>query len=161
MDILKTAAVLSLMAAPAAAHVTVQPQQAQAGAYQVLRFGLGHGCDAKPTTSLTVVIPEGVVTARPQPKPGWRLLAERAGERVSAVRWTGHLPADQFDEFLILVKLPAGAGPLAFPAIQTCGATEVRWDQPLSPGRPRPKHPAPVLNLSPVAAAPVAAEHRH
>ncbi|MBL8772550.1 MAG: YcnI family protein [Phenylobacterium sp.] len=148
-----------LCAGPAGAHVSIQPQTAPAGAYQVLRFGVGHGCEAQGTTQLRLEMPPGLGAARPQPKPGWKLTVERQGETVTAIVWRGALPADQFDEFIVLVKLPPDAAPLAFPAIQSCGKTAVRWAEPTPPGGPRPSHPAPVLTLVPVASP--AASHDH
>lgn len=148
---LGAAAVLAA-AGGASAHVSLQPAAAQAGAYQVLRFGVGHGCgDRGATTALRIAIPPGVSVARPQPKPGWTVQVGRSGDTVTAVTWRGGLPPDQFDEFLILAKLPEGAGPLAFPAVQSCGAEETRWTETATPGGPRPQHPAPALNLTPAA----------
>jgi uncharacterized protein YcnI len=142
------------VATSASAHVSVQPATAGAGAYQVLRFGLGHGCDGKATTALRIEIPAGTSVARPQPKPGWLLTVERgAGEAVTAIVWRGGLPADHFDEFLILAKLPPGEGPLAFPAIQTCGEAQNRWTETAPPGAARPKYPAPTVILTPAPAA--------
>jgi uncharacterized protein YcnI len=151
-------------AGAAAAHVSVTPAQATAGSYQVLRFGVGHGCDGQATTALKIEIPAGVAAARPQPKPGWTLSAERPpGEpgRTASITWTGELPASQFDEFLILVHLPPDAGPLAFPAIQSCGAAQNRWTETPQPGGARPDHPAPVVVLEPAAGAPDAGHHHH
>jgi hypothetical protein len=162
MVVLRTAAALVALAvaAPAVAHVTVQPAEAPSGAYQVLRFGIGHGCgDKAATTALRVEIPAGVAVARPQPKPGWTLEIVRSGEAVSAVVWRGALPADQFDEFVILTKLPGSGGPLPFPVIQTCEAAEARWVESRAPGQPRPKFPAPVVTLIP--AAPEAGHDHH
>lgn len=167
---LKLAAALVAAAGPAAAHVAIQPQTAVAGTYQVLRFAVGHGCGDQPTTALRIELPTGVQTARPQPKPGWRVAVARDGERPVAVSWQGGpLPADQFDEFLILVRLPAEASSLAFPAIQSCGARETRWVEPTPPGGPRPRQPAPILRLTPPAPTPVTpatpsqatGEHQH
>lgn len=143
----------ALAAAPAAqAHVTVQPSSAQTGAYQVLRFGVGHGCgDTAATTALRIEIPQGVSVARPQPKPGWTLEIERTGPTVTAVVWRGALPPDQFDEFVVLTKLPDAAGDLPFPAIQSCGAAQNRWVEVPPAGGPRPAHPAPILRLSPAS----------
>lgn len=140
------------VAAPALAHVTVQPATAPVGAYQVLRFGIGHGCgDKAATTALRMEIPTGVSVARPQPKPGWKLEIVRSDGAVSAIVWRGRLAPDQFDEFVVLTKLPAAAGPLAFPAIQSCGAEENRWIETPPPGAPRPKFPAPLVTLTPAA----------
>lgn len=142
-----------LVATAADAHVSLQPATAAAGGYQVLRFGVGHGCDGKATTALRIDIPAGMSTARPQPKPGWTLRVETGPDgAVSAIVWRGRLPADRFDEFLILAKLPAKEGPLAFPATQSCGNVETRWEEDVVPGADRPKHPAPTLILTPAPA---------
>lgn len=156
-------AVAALAAATSAqAHVSVQPQEATAGGYQVLRFGVGHGCDGKPTTSVRIEIPQGVSAARPQPKPGWRLDVQRSPDgAVNAIVWTGRLAADEFDEFLILTRLPPAPGPLAFPAIQACDGAEARWVEIAPPGAPRPAKPAPVVNLRPGASPPQAGHDRH
>jgi uncharacterized protein YcnI len=162
MVVLRTLSAIAVLAAaaPAAAHVTVQPSTAATGAYQVLRFGVGHGCgDKAATTALRIEIPAGVTVARPQPKPGWTVEIVRAGDAVSAIVWRGALPPDQFDEFVILTRLPAEGGPLAFPAIQSCGAEENRWTEPPPAGGPRPKFPAPVVSVIP--AAPEAGHDHH
>lgn len=133
-------------AGAACAHVSVQPPAATAGGYQVLRFGVGHGCAGKATTAVRIDIPAGVASANPQPKPGWTLGVDHAGDgRVTAITWRGELPADQFDEFLIHAKLPAAAGRLAFPAIQSCGTDTARWDDGAE------GHPAPALTLTSAA----------
>ena len=71
------------------------------------------------------------------------------GRQVSAIVWRGRLPADRFDEFLILARRPAKEGPLAFPATQSCGNVETRWVEEVGPHGDRPKHPAPKLMLTP------------
>jgi uncharacterized protein YcnI len=168
--VLKTAilaAALGLATRPALAHVGVSPKAADAGGYQVLRFGVGHGCEDQATTAVRIEIPRGVLSARPQPKPGWTLQIERGGEggkAVASVTWRGALPADQYDEFLIQVHLPDQPGPLAFPAVQSCGAAEVRWTEPAPPSGPRPKRPAPTVLLTPVsgeAAVPAMPQMHH
>jgi uncharacterized protein YcnI len=164
MDLLRTtlAALLAAAAAGAAqAHVALTPKAAEAGSYQVLRFGVGHGCEGAATTGLRIEIPEGVASARPQPKPGWTLRIERdAQQRVRAVAWQGELAADQFDEFLIQARLPAAAGAVAFPAVQSCGATQVRWAEPPGPNGEKPRRPPPTLLLTPPAAD-AAHDHHH
>lgn len=167
MVVLRTllAAAAVLTAGGAQAHVSVQPTTSTAGSYQVLRFGVGHGCDGAATTALRIEIPPGVSLANPQPKPGWRLKVEHAGgpsAPVTAIVWTGGLPADRFDEFLILAKLPSAGGPLAFPAIQSCGGKQNRWEEIPAPGAARPQHPAPLVTLTPVTSAPEAGhDHQH
>lgn len=141
--------VMALTPGLALAHVSLAPAAAPAAAYQVLRFGVGHGCaGGKPTTGLRVEIPAGVEVARPQPKPGWTLVIEKSASAPAprAVEWRGELAPEHFDEFVMLVKLPAAEGPLAFPAVQSCGERQIRWDE--APGG-RGGHPAPSLTVEP------------
>ena len=88
-------------------------------------------------------MPEGVVSARPQPKPGWTV--EIVRRKLSAAIFAGHgaktdsvvdeivwrggpLPADQFEEFGLSLKLPDAPGQaLYFPTVQECEAGEHRW----------------------------------
>ena len=154
------------MAGAAQAHVVFVQPHAAAGAHWAGALRVSHGCDGAATTSVRVEIPAGILVARPQPKAGWTVAIEREAlaepvaaegggvlsERVSAITWTGRLPDDQFEEFGLAAKLPAAAGPLAFPVIQTCEQGEARWTEAAVAGAPRPDHPAPVLTL---AAGPV------
>lgn len=154
MQLLKSATVAAVLAAstPAAAHVSIHPQSAPAGAYQVLRFGVGHGCGDQATTALSLEIPTDVSVARPQPKPGWTLETVRDGDAVRALRWRGGpLPADQFDEFVLLVRLPEASGPLAFPARQSCGTVETLWNESPADEAARPQRPAPIIDVRPKA----------
>lgn len=147
-------------AAPALAHVVADPAVAVAGGYQAVRFRVGHGCnDTGATTALRIEIPAIMESARPQPKPGWSLEIARGGDaKVIAVTWRGALPADQFDEFALFFKLPAGAQTLYFPTVQTCGADEAQWTEIPEPGE-KASHPAPSLRLT--APDPGVAQHRH
>jgi uncharacterized protein YcnI len=112
------------------------------------------------TLTLRVEIPDAVASARPQPKPGWTVAVEKSDEadaakrRATAVTWTGRLPDDQFDDFAVLMKLPAQPGELVFPVIQTCAAGESQWTEVPDPQRPGEKltRPAPVVRLTPAAA---------
>lgn len=146
------------LAPPATAHVVAAPGSATAGAYQPVSFRVGHGCGTAATTAVRVEIPPEMVSARPQPKPGWGLELEKQDGRVSAVTWRGDLPDDQFDEFAILFKLPESPGALYFPTVQSCGAQESQWTEVPSPGEPA-SHPAPSLNVTPKAAK--AEAHHH
>jgi uncharacterized protein YcnI len=149
----------------ASAHVVLAQRTAPADSYFKLVLRVPHGCDGAATTALRVEIPKTVLTAKPMVKPGWRITATEEkldhpveieghmrASRVAEIAWRGgNLPDDRFDEFAFLVRLPAQAGKLAFPAVQSCGKTEVRWDQAASRGQPMPSHPAPVLILTPPA----------
>jgi uncharacterized protein YcnI len=145
---------LALMAAPlpAFAHVVAAPGEAKAGSYSAIAFRVGHACAAGDTTlKVRVEVPDGVASARPQPKTGWTIAIEKDGERATAVTWTGRLPDDQFDDFALLMKLPAQAGTLVFPTIQTCEKGESQWTEIPDPERPGEKltRPAPTVRLTP------------
>lgn len=161
----------------ASAHVTLEPASAPAGSYQKLSFRVPHGCSGKPTTGITVQMPDGIVSAKPQAKPGWALSVDSkplakpvstghgatATEAVRAVSWKGgNLPNDQFEEFSLLVQVPEKPGEtLAFPVVQNCGEAEMRWEQIALPGQNAHslKAPAPLLLVAdgmPGMAKPVA-----
>ena len=148
----------------ASAHIVLAEDRAEAGTYYAGFFRIGHGCDGHATSAVRIEIPQGVLTARPQPKPGWTVSVETAplpepvkgeggheiAERVAAITWTGALPAGQFDQFGVLMKLPGTAGPLYFPTVQSCGEAEIRWTDIPAPGQAwhEAPHPAPVLTLA-------------
>lgn len=142
---------------PAQAHVTIQPKALPSG-YQVLRFVVGHGCDDQPTTKISINVPPIVEIARPQPKPGWTLKIEPwrdRSDRVGLITWTGKLPADQFDEFLVLVKLPENARVAVFPTVQSCGPTHQAWTGA------DPDHPPPSVVITPQASPEGGHDHLH
>jgi uncharacterized protein YcnI len=147
----------ALLAAPvpAFAHVVAAPGEAKAGSYSAIAFRVGHACAAGDTTlKLRVEIPDGLASARPQPKTGWTIDVEKDGDRATAITWTGRLPDDQFDDFALLMKLPAQSGALVFPVIQSCEKGESQWTEIPDPERPGEKltRPAPTVRLIPAAA---------
>ena len=163
----------ALIAMPAAAHIVFADPHAGAGSYYAGFLRVAHGCGTSGTVSVRVTIPEAIAGARPQPKPGWTLAIERTplatpvhGEggpvtdRVSAISWTGSLPADQFDQFGIMMKLPDAAGPLYFPTEQRCTTGSNDWIA--IPAAPDQWHdtpsPAPMLM---VMVKPAAEHHAH
>jgi len=152
-------ALLALAAGAAApslaqAHVVAAPGEAKAGSYSAVAFRVGHACAAGDATlKVRVEVPDAVASARPQPKPGWTIAVEKDGDKVTAVTWTGRLPDDQFDDFALLMKLPAQPGSLVFPTIQTCEKGESQWTEIPDPERPGEKltRPAPTVRLTPAA----------
>lgn len=133
----------SAFAAPAWAHVTVQPAEAAADSYAQLTFTVPHGCNGSATKALRVKLPDGILSAKPQMKPGWqveiktrKLDAAVAGphgksvsEVVDEVDWRGGpLPDNLYDTFGLVVRLPDKAGQvLYFPAVQECEQGVERW----------------------------------
>lgn len=155
--------ILALLAAtPAAAHVVAVQDTAKAGSYTAIAFRVGHACGAgDATVKLRITIPEGVASARPQVKPGWTYAIERGSDpkaAPTAITYTGRLPDEAFDDFAVLMKLPATGDRLVFPIVQTCEKGESRWTD--APGSERP---APVVTLIPPqdtnGAAPAAHHH--
>jgi uncharacterized protein YcnI len=152
---------------PAMAHVVAAPDTAKVGSYSAIAFRVGHACSAGDTTlSVRIEIPPGVVSARPQPKAGWTYALEREPgsdpkAAPSAVTFAGRLPDEAFDDFTLLMKLPAAGEALAFPVIQTCKKGESQWTEVADPAAPGEKlsRPAPVLRLIP--AEPMPAGHQH
>lgn len=153
----------ALLSASAAAHVVIEPTAATAGRYYAGRFRVGHGCGTAATTALRIELPAAIVSAKPQPKPGWTVEIERVAlaeavhgeggairERVVAITWRGRLPADQFDEFGMMFKLPPAAGALYFPAVQSCDGKEQRWTMIPAAGQDwhSVPNPAPVLTVT-------------
>jgi copper(I)-binding protein/uncharacterized protein YcnI len=166
---------ISALASSAQAHIVADPAEAKPGSYFRTALRVGHGCGAgKPTTAIRVSIPEGVVNASAQPKPGWEIRVETtklekpvdAGHGrmtdtvVSAISWSGgSLPNEQFDEFGLVLKLSDAPGKqLALPVVQTCAGGETRWDQIPAAGQ-RAERPAAVIRIA--DAKPDAHHHDH
>ncbi len=159
------AAAVVLTGSAARAHIVMTNTQAAPGSGYVGALRVSHGCaGGSATTAITVTLPAGVNSAKPQPKPGWTVILEREplatpirGEggqtmtqRVKSITWTGRLSDDQFDEFGMSITLPQASGLLYFPTVQRCEAGENRWtDIPAAGAKwtsvPRP---APVITLT-------------
>jgi len=149
---------------PATAHVMFAPDTATTNTTYVGALRVTHGCDGAATTQIRVTIPDGVNTAKPQAKPGWTITVERTPltkpvpgkdgkmvtDRVNAIIWQGNLPDDQFDDFVLMLKMPA-AGAVYFPVTQTCGTVTESWTTipAAAQGWHDTDHPAPVLTVQP------------
>jgi copper(I)-binding protein len=112
----------------ALAHVSISESRAEMGAnYQgILR--VGHGCDASPTTALTVRLPAGFSSARGLPKAGWTV-STGPGE----ITWTAApgaaLPTKEKGEFVLAGKVPNKPGALWFKVLQQCEQGSLDWAQ--------------------------------
>lgn len=169
MNVVLVAILLLGTAGSALAHVTLEIPEATVGdAYKAV-FRVGHGCEGAPTTAIRVRVPEGVVNAKPMPKPGWTLATQKGAyaasydyygtqlsEGVKEVVWSGgELPDDFYDEFVMRVYLTPGlptTQALFFPVVQECtgGKTE-RWIEIPAAGKNADDYetPAPGLTLRP------------
>jgi periplasmic copper chaperone A len=144
---------LVLLAGPAFAHVTVNPDEAAQGSYAKLTFRVPTESDTASTTKLEVVLPSQLTSARVKPHPGWTYALTRSGDAVTAVTWTaergGAIKPGEFDEFDLSVGPLPKTDSLAFKALQTYSdGSVVRWIDETEPGEPEPEHPAPVLTLT-------------
>lgn len=144
--------------AAAQAHVVLEYQVAPASASYKATFKVGHGCGGSPTRQLVVDIPAAMQGARPMRKPGWRIELERApgNEKVARVTWTAltpqdDVPADFYDEFVLVAHTPAEAGPVYWPVAQVCEQGRSDWVEIPGPGQKLSelKSPAALLQVLP------------
>jgi len=151
----------------AKAHVTLETEEAAANSSYKAVLRVPHGCDGKATVAVRVKIPEGVIVAKPMPKPGWELATTQGkyaksydyygspvAEGVTEIAWSGgNLPDEWYDEFVFRARLtdfPVGTV-VYFPVVQECvgGAVE-RWIESPEPGKSDDDYetPAPGLKIS-------------
>lgn len=150
----------------ASAHPTLQVQEAKVGAPYKAVMRVPHGCDGSATTKIRIVIPEGVIAAKPMPKPGWNLEIVRGPyahsykfyhgsvltEGAKELIWTGRLPDEHYDEFVFSAMIAETLQPgttLHFPVHQECERGGVAWTEVAAPGQNAHglKAPAPTLVL--------------
>jgi uncharacterized protein YcnI len=156
-----------LPTATAQAHATLEQPTATVGKSYKAVVRIGHGCDKAPTTRVVLTIPEGVVSVRPMPKPGWTLETIRGpyertyelshgrkvSEGVKQVIWSGgRLLDEHYDEFVAATSIAPDLKSdtlLHFPVVQTCEAGEHRWVDVPAVGQTSDalKSPAPAVRL--------------
>jgi len=145
---------LLLMAGPAAAHVEVSAEPAQAGAWEALvTFNAEAESGTAGIRSLQVQLPEGIKppdVAWVSGPPGWSLTATADGYEVSGPPLQVGAPA----RYSISVQQLPNTQSLMFKTVQTYtdGSTD-RWLDPPGAGGAEPANPAPVIALSPAADA--------
>ncbi|MBS1893046.1 MAG: YcnI family protein [Actinobacteria bacterium] len=163
-----------LVPATVQAHVTLQPNEAPAGAYTVLDVRVPNETENENTTKVAVRFPEGFGEVSYQPVPGWSVEVVHdklkkpietddgpITEGVKEVVFSGgKLAPGEFQDFPLSVQIPGKAGEeLTFKAVQTYEGEVVRWI-----GAPESEHPAPqVLVTAPkeegtTTAAPASSE---
>ncbi|NYE37438.1 uncharacterized protein YcnI [Nocardioides cavernae] len=162
-----TAAIALSLVAPASAHVTATPSTAAAGAYTVVTFSVGHGCEGSPTTKLEIQVPESVLSVTPSRNPFYDVekttekLADpvtdahgnEVTERTASIVYTATtpLPDGQRDAFELSFQLPDAEGEtLAFPTVQTCEEGETGWTQVPADGQDADEleTPAPAFEIT-------------
>ncbi|MCJ2052264.1 DUF1775 domain-containing protein [Methylobacterium sp. J-070] len=163
---------LGLVASAAQAHAVLERKEASAGSTYRGVVQIMHGCAGKPTNQVRVTIPEGLIGAKPMPKPGWTLATTRgayaktytthhgtASEGVTAITWSGgSLPDDEVDEFTFLAQVADTFEPGAtvyLPVQQDCSEGSHSWSEIPKAGQdPHDlKAAAPALRIVPAAQA--------
>jgi len=161
-----TAAIALSLAAPASAHVTATPSTAAAGAYTVVTFSVGHGCEGSPTTKIEIQVPESVLSVTPSRNPFYDVektiekldepVADAHGnevtERTASIVYTAStpLPDGERDAFELSFQLPDAEGEtLSFPTIQTCEKGETGWTEVPADGQDAEEleSPAPAFEI--------------
>jgi periplasmic copper chaperone A len=150
------------------AHITLETGEAPVGSTYKAILRVPHGCDGKATTAVRVQIPEGVISVKPMPKPGWTLQTKKGKyekpyqlydqavtDGVKEVDWSGgSLPDEFYDEFVfrgtLAADLPAGQK-LYFPVVQECDGAADRWIEVPATGQDEDalEYPAPGIKLLP------------
>ena len=154
-------------------HAVLVDKVAPGNNYFEATLRVSHGCEGSPTTAVRVSLPDTVLTARPQPKPGWKVDISRrplpepvAGphgtmivDAVETVTWSeGSLADGHFDTFSLLVRLPDVADEtiIYFPVEQTCVDGSHSWSE-LPDGHVahggKLHRPAPALRITPAPGA--------
>jgi uncharacterized protein YcnI len=165
-------AIVLTLAAPAGAHVTVDPSSAPKGSTGKLSFLVPNEEPTAKVTELQVAFPTPpntpISSVAVEAKAGWNVKVTTQkltkpittddgtiNQIVSLIDWKAKTPADgiaanQFGEFTIDADgLPTNENEVVFRAIQTySNGTVVRWIDPVTPNGPEAPHPTPVLQLT-------------
>ena len=157
-------ALMAAVVTPAAAHVTLETQEAKLGASYKAVLKVPHGCERTATTSIRVKIPDGVIGVKPMPKPGWtlttvtgkyqkayKLFHAELTEGVTEISWAGgKLPDAWYDEFVftgfVAGDLEAGKT-IHFPVVQECEKGMHRWIEIPAAGKSAADYPDPAPGL--------------
>jgi uncharacterized protein YcnI len=128
------ASVTVAVGAPASAHVVVKPAEAVTASFQTFTVGVPNEKDI-PTTSIKVLIPEGVKHVSPTQKAGWKISVQTSGEgdteATTSITWNnGTIIKGMRDDFTFSGQVPAKETDLQWKAYQTYSdGTVVAWDQ--------------------------------
>jgi uncharacterized protein YcnI len=113
------AAILALGGpASALAHVIVSPSEATAGTNVTFEMRVPTE-GSVPTTSIQLLIPDGVNVSAVEPVAGWKFKFERSGDRIVAITARGRLKPFFFQRFYFRGRVPNAETTLVWKAIQT------------------------------------------
>ncbi|WP_327085071.1 YcnI family protein [Nonomuraea sp. NBC_01738] len=154
------------LAAPALAHVTINPGTAEQGGFTKVAFRVPNERDDAATVKIEVSFPTDhpLAFVSVKPVPGWSVKVTEGKlpkpvktefgdleEAVTKIVWTGgKINSGEFQEFEVSMgQLPKDTDQLVFPTTQTyTGGEVVKWaDVPAADGK-EAEHPAPILKLT-------------
>ena len=121
----------------ASAHVVVKPAEVVTAGFQTFTVSVPNEKDIS-TTSIKVVVPEGLKYVQPTQKAGWQIAIENDGAgldaTVKSITWSGNeVEAGFRDDFTFSGQVPEAATVLQWKAYQTYSdGTIVSWDKATS-----------------------------
>jgi periplasmic copper chaperone A len=124
-----TLSAFAMLCSPASSHVSLEQPQAEAGKPYQAVLHVSHGCGESATRAVTVRLPAGFESAKPQPRAGWTVT-----DRAGTVTWTAAskeaaLGAHQPGDFVLAGQAPAKPQALWFKVVQTCEQGSLEWSQ--------------------------------
>lgn len=166
MKMIAAGLLAAVLPAAASAHAVLAVGEAATGSHYTGTLRIGHGCAGEATLEVRVTMPEGFLSAKPMPKPGWTLETVSAAyaqsydyygrtltEGVREIVWRGALPDAWYDEFTFNGKIDGSIAPgsvLHFPVTQVCANGRLDWVEIPAPGQhPHAlRSPAPGLTVT-------------
>ncbi len=162
-----TAVAILAMAAPAGAHVTVNPSNATQGGYTKVAFRVPNEKATAQTNKLEINLPidAPIASVSLKPLPGWTATTEKSTlpkpiknhdreitEAVTKITWTAtagsEIGVSQFQEFEVSLGPLPEVDQIVFKALQTYSDGDtVAWIEEPKDGV-QIEHPAPVLKLA-------------
>jgi len=163
--------IVAVLAAPAAAHVTIDPPSVPKGSTVRLSFLVPDEEPPAKTNEVQIFFPpapNAIPGVSVEAKPGWTFTITNEhlttpivtddgniDTIVSSIDWKATSAAsaigkDEFGEFTIDADgIPTKTDQLVFKAVQTYTNHQVvRWVDPVTPGGPDAVHPTPILQLT-------------
>ena len=168
------AVVLVALAAPAAAHVAINPPTVAKGAVATIAFQVPNEKDNLTTNQVQVKFPDDhpIADAQVQSLPGWTVTVKKKTlatpiktdegdtltQGIDTITWVANdkkgYGDSQFQQFFVSMAVPSDADSLSFPTVQTYSdGSTVNWVQVTPQGGPEPDNPVPVLQLKGTDAA--------
>lgn len=164
-----TAGLMMLGLGAASAHVSATPTETAAGAYSLVTFAVGHGCDGSSTTALTITLPDELTDATPTVNPNWTISksvqkldtpvtlanGSKVSERTASITYTAKTPLvdHERDTFTLSLQLPDAVGTtLHFPTLQKCETGQTDWKEIPAAGADHDSVDAPAPELTVTAA---------